>query len=238
LLKKESFSWTKESTEAFEALKCALSTSPVLQLPDFSKPLLVECDASGSGIGAVLHQGVGAVAFFSRAMAPRHLGLAAYERELICLVQAVRHWRPYLWGREFIVHTDHYSLKFLLDQRLSTIPQHRWVSKLMGFDFSVEYKPGKMNIVADALSRRTADEPEEGSLAALSTPQFDLFAASRQEVIRDSTLSSLRTSIEAGQKSPQWAVVDGLITFDQRIYLPATSPLLPSMITAAHTTGH
>lgn len=95
-----------------------------------------------------------------------------------------------------------------------------------------------MNIVADALSRRTADEPEEGSLAALSTPQFDLLAAIRQEVIRDSTLSSLRTSIEAGQKSPQWAVVDGLITFDQRIYLPATSPLLPSMITAAHTTGH
>jgi hypothetical protein len=108
----------------------------------------------------------------------------------------------------------------------------------MGFDFSVEFKPGKMNIVADALSRRTADEPEEGSLTTLSTPQFDRFEAVRQEVTRDSTLSSLRTSIQAGQKSPQWAVVDGLITFDQRIYLPTTSLLLPSVIAAAHTTGH
>jgi hypothetical protein len=75
-------------------------------------------------------------------VAPRHRSLAAYERELIGLVHAVRHWRPYLWGRRFIVRTDQYSLKFLLDQRLATILQHHWVGKLLGFDFDVEYKPG------------------------------------------------------------------------------------------------
>jgi hypothetical protein len=85
---------------------------------------LVDCDASGSGFGAVLHQGDDALAFFSRPFAARHLKLAAYERELIGLVQAVRHWRPYLWGRHFTVRTDHFALKFLLDQRLSTVPQH------------------------------------------------------------------------------------------------------------------
>ena len=238
LLKKEAFCWTEESTKAFVALKTALSTTPVLQLPDFSKPFFVECDASGSGIGAVLHQGDGAVAFFSHAMAPRHSGLAAYERELIGLVQAVRHWRPYLWGREFVVRTDHYSLKFLLDQRLSTIPQHRWVSKLMGFDFSVEYKPGRMNVVADALSRCSADTGDNGSLAAISTPQLDIFYALRQEVDNDTELSSLRTSILAGTKSEQWAVVDGLIMFDQRVYVSATSALLPALMAAAHTSGH
>jgi hypothetical protein len=57
-------------------------------------------------------------------MAPRHVKLAAYEHELISLVQAICHWRGYLWGRSFLVRTIHYSLKFLLDQRLSTIPQH------------------------------------------------------------------------------------------------------------------
>jgi hypothetical protein len=72
----------------------------------------------------VLHQGDGALAFFSRPFAVRHLKLAAYERELIGLVQAVRHWRPYLCGRHFIVRMDHYALKFMLDQRLSTVPQH------------------------------------------------------------------------------------------------------------------
>ena len=57
----------------------------------------------------------------------------------------MRHWRPYLWGRRFLVRTDHYSLKYLLDQRLSTIPQHQWLSKLFGFDFAVEYRPGPVS---------------------------------------------------------------------------------------------
>jgi hypothetical protein len=70
----------------------------------------------GSSIGAVLHLGEGPIAFFSRAMALHHLKLAAYECELIGLVKAVRHWRPYLWLKEFVVRTDQFSLKYLLDQ--------------------------------------------------------------------------------------------------------------------------
>jgi len=132
----------------------------------------VECDASGLGFGAVLHQGSRPIAFLSRPIALRHAKLAAYKRELIGLVQAVKHWRPYLWGREFLVCTDH-SLKFLLDQRLSTIPQHHWATKLLGYDFRVEYKPGTANIVADALSRR--EEGQTAEITALSKPAFSFF---------------------------------------------------------------
>lgn len=121
-------------------------------MPDFDKVFVVDCDASGAGFGAVLHQGAGPLAYFSRPFAARHLKLTAYERELIGLMQAVRHWRPYLWGHHFLVRTDHYSLNFLLDQRLSTVPQHQWISKLFGFDFDVECRPGRLNTVADALS--------------------------------------------------------------------------------------
>jgi hypothetical protein len=124
LLKKDAFCWSLEALAAFDTLKQALCAAPVLQLPDFAKPFLLDCDASGTGFGAVLHQEEGSIAFFSRPFAQRHLKLAAYERELIRLVQAVRHWRPYLWGRRFTVRTDHYAFKFLLDQRLSTVPQH------------------------------------------------------------------------------------------------------------------
>jgi hypothetical protein len=137
LLKKDGFAWTPEATAAFDALKHALSTAPVLHLLDFDKPFTVDHDASGSGFGAVVHQGAGALAFFSRPFAARHLKLAAYEWESIGLVQVVHHWRPYLWGRHFIVRIDHYALKFMLHQHLSTVPPHQWVSKLFGYNFAV-----------------------------------------------------------------------------------------------------
>lgn len=85
LLTKEGFAWTEDATATFNALKRALSTAPVLQLQDFNEPFMVECEASGSGIGAVLHQGHRLVAFFIRNMAPHHSSLVAYERELIAL---------------------------------------------------------------------------------------------------------------------------------------------------------
>jgi hypothetical protein len=80
----------------------------------------------------VLHQGDGPIAFFSRPMAPRHAKLVDYERELISLVQVVRHWRGYLWGHSFLVRTDHYSLKFLLDQCLydSSTPVGQQVTRI------------------------------------------------------------------------------------------------------------
>jgi hypothetical protein len=161
------------------ALKVAVTTTPVLALPDFTKPFVVECDASTHSFGAVLIQEAHPIAFFSRPVAPRHRSLAAYERELIGLVHDVRHWRPYLWGRRFTVRTDHYSLKFLLDQRLATIPQHHWVGKLLGFDFGIEYKPGSRNAVADALSRR--ETPEEGVVLAVSASRFDYITRLRHE---------------------------------------------------------
>jgi hypothetical protein len=122
LRKKDGFAWDEAVAAAFLALKVAVTSDPVLAMPDFAKLFVVECDASTFGFGAVLVQEGHPVAYFSRPVAPHHRALAAYERELIGLVQAVRHWRPYLWGRRFLVKMDHYSLKYLLDQRLATIP--------------------------------------------------------------------------------------------------------------------
>jgi hypothetical protein len=141
LLRKDGFSWSAEANKAFANLKMALMTAPVLQLLNFTTSFISECDALDYGFGAVLHQGTRPIAFFSRPITECHQKLAAYERELIGLVHAKWHWRPYIWGHSFTVHTDHYALKFFLDQRLSTIPQNQWVSKLFGYDFSVEFKP-------------------------------------------------------------------------------------------------
>jgi hypothetical protein len=87
-----------------------------------------------------------------------------------------------LWGRWFLVRTDRYSLKFLLDQRLSTVPQHQWISKLFGFDFTVEYRPGRLNSAADALSRR---DEEAAVVCALSGPSFAIFTDIRRATAVD-----------------------------------------------------
>lgn len=186
LLQKEGFTWSEVANHVFAALKDTVV--PVLQLPDFTKWFIVEYDTSSLGFGAILHQGNDALAFFSNPISPLHVRLAAYEHKLICLVHAVRHWQPYLWGCMFIVCTDHYSLKFLLDQHLSTIPQHQWVNKLFGFDFTVEYKSGHLNIVADALSHH---KTEASQLCAISGPQFSMFLALRCAALIDPVLVAL-----------------------------------------------
>ena len=91
LLRKEGFSWTEEAIAAFETLKMAVTTGLVLRLPDLALSLIVECDASTHGFGAVLLQEKHPVAFFSRPVVPHHRSLAAYERELIGLIHVILH---------------------------------------------------------------------------------------------------------------------------------------------------
>jgi hypothetical protein len=107
-----------------------------------------------------------------------------------------------MWGRAFVVKTDHYSLKFLLDQRMATIPQHQWVSTLTGFNFLVEYKPGTSNTVVDALSRH--EEVVAGELAVLSAPQFKMFDDLCTNTEEVAELRKLRDEIIAGDWGDEW----------------------------------
>jgi hypothetical protein len=212
LLKKEGFTWNDDAAAAFSALKGVVMSAPVLALPDFTKLFVVECDASTYGFSAVLVQDGHPIAFYSRPVAPCHRSLAAYERELIGLVQAVWHWRPYLWGWCFTVKTDHYSLKYLLDQRLATIPQHHWVGKLLGFDSTVEYKSESTNTVADALSRH---DTEEGTVLAISAPRFDFIGRLRHAQATELALVAIHDEIRAGTRIAPctWSPTGGVSTY-------------------------
>jgi hypothetical protein len=103
------------------------------------------------------------LAYLSQGLKGRSLDLSTYEKELLALVMAVRKWRHYLLGYSFKVRTDQQALKYLLEQRVGTPAQQKWVSKLLGFDFTVEYKKGRENRAADALSRKEwlEEEPRE-----------------------------------------------------------------------------
>lgn len=135
MLKKEGFDRNEEATTAFMGLKNAMVKSSVLAFPDFTEPFVVEVDASGKGIGAVLMQRQRPIAFLSQALSPKHLGLSTYEKELIALLVAVEKWTHYLQPAHFIPKTDHHSLKFLTKQTATIALQHKGITKLLGLQY-------------------------------------------------------------------------------------------------------
>ncbi|KAH0776517.1 hypothetical protein KY290_007928 [Solanum tuberosum] len=148
------FTWGKEQDDAFNLLKDKLCSAPLLQLPNFSKSVEVECDASGKGIGAVLMQDSKPIAYFSEKLSGATLNYSTYDKELYALVRALATWQHYLWPREFVVKTDHESLKYLKSQGKLSRRHAKWVEFIETFPYVIAYKQGKENVVADALSRR------------------------------------------------------------------------------------
>nr|GEW16403.1 putative retroelement Pol polyprotein [Tanacetum cinerariifolium] len=110
-------------------------------------------NASGEGIGAVLKEGGHPIAYFCKTLSLRHHTLSTYENELLTVIQALHKWRGYLLDIHFIIKTNHFSLKYLLEQRITIPNQMKWLPKLVGLDYEIIYKKGSENRVVDALSR-------------------------------------------------------------------------------------
>ncbi|GJY39911.1 retrotransposon-related protein [Tanacetum coccineum] len=161
LLKKNAFRWSSEAQTAFEELKLAMVSVPVLQMPNFSKTFVIETDASGLGIGAVLQQDNHPIAFLSKTLAPKH----------------------------------HTFLKYLLDQRITTPTQMKWIPKLMGFDYEIVYKKGVENVVADALSRVQQDATM--FQIQVTTLFSELYARIQLEWEKDEELHKQNKELEA-----------------------------------------
>ncbi|GJS54525.1 ty3-gypsy retrotransposon protein [Tanacetum coccineum] len=237
LLQKFKFEWNDEAQEAFDILKKAMSTLPVLALPDFSLIFDVTTDASGTGIGAVLSQKDKPIAFFSKKLSPRMRSSSTYIRELYAITEAVKKWRHYLLGRKFRVFTDQRSLKHLLTQVVQSPEQYKWASKLLGYDFEVHYKPGKENRVADALSRI-----EESQLLSLSTPIFPWLQELREYYTNNQEgrdfVSRVAQQVDA---LPGHHIHDGLVYIHDRLFIPDIPSLRLKLLNEFHSTtigGH
>ena len=149
------FVWGLECQTAFEDL---LTNSPVLAFPDFTRGFILETDASGTGLGAVLAQeqidgSVRPIAYASRSLFKHELNYAITELEGLGVVWAVRHLRSYFYGHSRMVYTDHQDLKSLLNTPQPSGKLARWGMALQEMDFVIKHRSGKHNANDDALSR-------------------------------------------------------------------------------------
>lgn len=166
LLKKGSkFNWGVKEETAFGQLKVALTEAPVLSMPDFKRQFILTCDASDVAIGSVLSQVFDGdkldrpIAFYSRKLSSTETRYPTHEREMLAIYDSVLHFRCYLESDQtFLVQTDHASLRFMKEQSRLSRRIAKWIERLQPFHYDIQYKPGKTNVVADALSRKEYEE--------------------------------------------------------------------------------
>ncbi|WVZ14709.1 hypothetical protein V8G54_012275 [Vigna mungo] len=234
LLKKDAFRRTEQATTAFEKLKWAMTSTPVLALPNFKDSFVLETDASRMAIGSVLSQNAHPIAYFSKKMSNRMQKQSAYVRELYAITEALAKFRHYLLGHHFIIKTDQKSLKQLLDQTLQTPEQQQWLPKLLGCDFEIHYKAGKENIPADALSR--------SFFMAWSEPNCVWLQQLVQLTQTDQKLSQLYSQCLHSQVSnSKYSIKEGILFWKGRIMVPHNSTLINQILQEFHTSkigGH
>jgi hypothetical protein len=232
LQKNTAFVWTSATQLAFDNLKQAMSQTPMLTLPDFNCPFVIETDACDSGIGAVLLQQGHPVAYLSRALGVNNQELSIYEKEFLAIMMAVDKWRAYLQRGPFIIKTDHKSLCCLEDQVLHTELQRKAMTKLIGLQYKFQYNKGVDNTPADSLSRIGH------VFHAISVVQPTWMQEVVNSYVVDPTAQQLlRELAVSGHNAQGYTMQDGLIYFHGKVWVGANVGLQTKIITAFHSSA-
>ena len=239
LLHDHKFTWPSPAQQAFTQLKLHMSELPTLHLPNFTELFTLKTDASAVAIGVVLNQNDHPLAFFSIKMCPQlHVALV-YVREMYAITKSIKKWRQYLLGNHFKIFTDQKSLNTLISQTIQTPEKQKWTTKLQGYDFEILYKPGKQNIVADALSHQ--ETPNLSLLLAMSSPVPNLL----QELQHFYSTSEGKALIQSCTKDHQlpslFSTWQGILFFRNHIFLPATQDFRQRFLYELHASpmaGH
>uniref|UniRef100_A0A5B7BER3 RNA-directed DNA polymerase n=1 Tax=Davidia involucrata TaxID=16924 RepID=A0A5B7BER3_DAVIN len=215
-MKKGKFRWEDDQEASFALIKEKLSTAPVLALPSFEKLFQVDCDASITGIGAVLSQEGRPVEFFSEKLNEARQKWTTYELELHAVVRALKHWEHYLIHQEFVIYSDHEALKFINTQNSLSRMHGRWIAFLQRFTFVLKHKAGQQNKVADALSRRAA-------LLAVVSSEITSFESLKELYQEDEDFQQWWAKCELKQASAEFHIQDGYLFKGNQLCIPRTS---------------
>ncbi|GER37331.1 retrotransposon protein [Striga asiatica] len=152
------FEWDSRCESSFQELKARLTTAPVLTISDPAQGFTIYSDASKQSLGYVLMQDGRVVAYASRQLKPHEVNYPTHDLELAAVVHALKIWRHYLYGEHCEIYTDHKSLQYISTQKELNMRQRRWLELVKDYDCTINYHPGKANVVADALSRKGKSE--------------------------------------------------------------------------------
>jgi len=263
LLKKNTnFAWTASAQAAFTELKLRFTSNPVLRHFQPDRPCVIETDASDKALGAVCSQRdrdgrLHPIAYYSRKLLPAELNYQIYDKELLAIVSAFKHWRHYL---EFSpatteVITDHRNLEYFTTTRQLSRRQVRWSEILSDYNFTIRYRPGSQNAAADALSRR--DNPGEGGAAQHGKtemtllPPIQILNIIQARSLQPETLAiqeKIKTLIpndpyfgpilikttKPNSDNAQYSIQDGLLLRDGLVCIPDDSELKKQILQECH----
>jgi hypothetical protein len=237
---KTSEHWNESCTTAFEAIKTAMTSAPVLALPDITKPFVVYTDASEIAIGAVLlqqgeDQALRPVCYLSRKHPDVVTRYAVWEQELFALVTALKEWRCYLEGTTSTVYTDHKSLTTLMTQKKLNSRQANWLEEIWCYHHNIVYQRGETNL-ADPFSRRPDHEPADILLAPIILAQNG---------VNDMTLDLIKHAyaVDPYYMDPKHSRVtrlhheNGLYYYASRLCIPDDTHIRTLLLNEAHL-GH
>ena len=234
-----------------------LTTTPILIVPDRGQGYTVYCDASRAGLGCVLMQSGRVVAYGSRQLKNHEQNYPTHDMELAAVVFTLKIWRHYLYGEEFEVYSDHKILKYIFTQRDLNMRQRIWMEFLEDYDFTLHYHLGKVNVVADALSRKSRgaasiasrewrmletvgqfrlqySEQTQGTLGILvATPS--LLSRVIESQGQDSEIVSIKDRVQSSTGDEGWTIhVDGSLRYRGRVVVPQLTYLRKGILREFH----
>ena len=245
LQKNVKYEWSEKCQRSFDKLKAFLTEALVLTQPTCGKEYVIFSDISLNRLGCVLMQEGKVIAYALRQLKPHEKNYPTHDLELAVIVFALKIWRHYLYGEKCFIYIDHKSLKYLPLQRELNLRQRRWMELIKDYDFMIDYHPGKANVVADALSRKTMQTlralnahlslTDDGTVVTELIARPILLNRVLEAQKKYEKIAAIVSQIGNGKEIKFTVNEDGVLYYKDRVCVPDDNDLRKAILEEAHS---